>query len=131
MLINSGVDLYNPEDVKLAIAQKRWRDGTKMQVAYAYDALTKLMKIEWDMPKYRQEEAFPFIPEEKEIDALILGARSKRMAAYLQTLKETMADPSEALRLRWIDISDNVITINNPVKGHYPRTIQISNFSVN
>ena len=127
MLINSGVDLYNPEDVKLAIAQKRWRNGTKMQVAYAYDALTKMLKIEWDMPKYRQEEAFPFIPEEKEIDALILGARSKRMAAYLQTLKETMADPSEALRLRWIDINGNVITINSPVKGHYPRAIQVSN----
>lgn len=78
-------------------------------------------------PRYRQEEAFPFIPDEKEIDALILGSGSKRMAAYLQTLKETMADPSEALRLRWIDINGNVITINRPVKGHYPRLVQVSN----
>ena len=32
-----------------------------------------------------------------------------------------------ALRLRWIDVSGNVITINRPVKGHYPRQIQVSN----
>jgi integrase len=38
-----------------------------------------------------------------------------------------MADPSEALRLRWIDINGNVIMINKPVKGHYPRPIQVSN----
>jgi len=38
-----------------------------------------------------------------------------------------LADPSEALRLRWIDINGNVITINKPVKRHYPRTIQVSN----
>jgi integrase len=49
------------------------------------------------------------------------------MAAYLQTLKETMADPSEALRLRWIDINGNVIMINFPVKRHYHRPIQGSN----
>jgi integrase len=127
MLINSGADLLNPESVKEVIAKKKWKDGTKMQTVYAYDALTKMLKISWEAPRYRQEEAFPFIPDEKEIDALILGARSKRMAAYLQTLKETMADPSEALRLRWIDINGNVIMINKPVKGHYPRPIQVSN----
>jgi len=49
------------------------------------------------------------------------------MTAFLQTLKETMADPSEALRLGWIDINGNVIIINKPVKGHYPRSIQVSN----
>jgi integrase len=49
------------------------------------------------------------------------------MAIYLQTLKETYVDPSEALRLRWIDISGNIITINKPVKGHRPRQIPVSN----
>jgi integrase len=127
MLINSGANPHNPENVKEIIAKKSWKDGTKMQMVYAYDALAKMLKIEWEAPRYRQEEAFPFIPDEKEIDALILGARSKRMATYLQTLKETMADPSEALRLRWIDINGNVITINRPVKGHYPRPIQVQN----
>ena len=49
------------------------------------------------------------------------------MTAFLQSLKETMADPSEALRLRWIDINGNVIIINKPVKRHNPRQIQVSN----
>jgi len=127
MLVNSNCNLYDPENVKEVIARKPWKDGTKMQVVYAYDALTKMLKLTWTMPRYRQEEAFPFIPDEKEIDALILGAGSKRMTAYLQTLKETMADPSEALRLRWIDLNGNVVTINRPVKGHYPRQVQVSN----
>ncbi len=50
------------------------------------------------------------------------------MATYLQTLKEAFADPSEALKLRWIDVdfSNNVITINNSVKGHRPRQMTVS-----
>jgi integrase len=127
MLINCGSDVYDPENVKEVIARQKWKDGTKMQTTYAYDALTKMLKLTWTMPRYRQEEAYPFIPDEKEIDALILGAGSKRMSVYLQTLKETMADPSEALRIMWIDINGNVITLNKPVKGHYPRPIQVSN----
>ena len=126
MLINSGANLLDPENVKEVIAKKQWKDGTKMQVTYAYDAMTKMLKLTWAMPKYRQEEAFPFIPEEKELDALIAGAGSQRLSAYLQCLKETMADPSEALRIRWIDISGNVIMINRPVKGHYPRPVEVS-----
>lgn len=49
------------------------------------------------------------------------------MAAYLQRLKETYADPGEALKLRWIDVSGNIITINRPVKGHLPRQLEVSN----
>jgi len=127
MLVNSNANINDPEDVKRIIASKNWKNGTKMQVTYAYDALAKMLKLSWTMPRYRQEECYPFIPESKEIDALILGTISKRMTAYLQTLKETMADPSEALRIRWTDISGNVIMLNHPVKGHYPRPLQVSN----
>ncbi len=127
ILLNAGADPNDPENVKDVIAKKKVKDGTKMQMTYAYDAMVKMLKLSWEMPRYRQEETLPFIPDEKELDALILGAKSKRMAVYLQTLKETMADPSEGLRIEWTDISGNVITINHPVKGHYPRPIQVSN----
>jgi integrase len=127
MLINKGADIYDSENVKEIIAKQKWKDGVKMQTCYAYDALTRMLKLTWTMPKYRQGEAYPFIPDEKELDALILGTRSKRMTAYLQTLKETMADPTEALRIKWIDMNGNVITINRPVKGHHPRQIEVSN----
>ena len=42
-------------------------------------------------------------------------------------MKETFADPGEVLRLRWIDVSGNVITINHPVKWHNPRQLKVSN----
>lgn len=126
MLLNSGADVVNPESIKELIAKKRWKNGTKMQVSYAYDALTKMLKLSWTMPTYRQEETLPFIPELNEIDALISSARTHRLAAYLQCLKETMADPTEGLRLKWTDITGNCITINQPVKNHNPRRISVS-----
>ena len=49
------------------------------------------------------------------------------MATFLTTLKETFADPGEVLKLRWIDLSGNIITINDPVKRHNPRKLKISN----
>jgi integrase len=122
-----GANLLNPESVKEVIGRQKIKNGTKLQYVYAYNAFAKMLKISWELPKYTQEENLPFIPEEKELDALIAFCRSKRMAAYLQCLKETFADPGEALKLRWIDISGNIITINHPVKGHLPRQLKVSN----
>jgi integrase len=129
MLINSGADLYGPENVKKVIAKKKWKNGTKMQACYAYNAMTKMLKLSWVMPTYKQEENLPFIPEAKEINQLIASCNSKLVATYLQTLKETMADPTEAIRLRWIDYNpnENSIIINRPVKNHNPRKLPISN----
>jgi hypothetical protein len=56
-----------------------------------------MLKISWERPHYAQEEIIPFVPLEKELDKLTAFCRSRRMATYLQTLKETFVDPSEAL----------------------------------
>ena len=48
------------------------------------------------------------------------------MAAFLQCLKETFADPGEILRLEWIDFKDDVLSINHPVKQHLPGKYHIS-----
>jgi integrase/transcription elongation factor Elf1 len=126
-LARLGANLLDPENVKQVLGKHNMKNGAKMQYAYAYSAFLKMLKISWDPPKLKQEETLPFIPDEKELDQLIAACRSRRMAAYLQCLKETFADPGEALRLRWVDISNNVITINRPVKGHLPRRIEVSN----
>jgi hypothetical protein len=125
-LARRGANLLDPESVKEVIAKAKIKNGTKVLEVYAYDALTKMLNIHWERPHYVQEEHLPFIPEEGELDQLIAACRSKRMAAFLQTFKETFADPSEILRARWIDLSGNIITINFPVKGHYPGQMQIS-----
>jgi integrase len=97
-----------------------------MLASYSYDAFARMLKIAWEPPKYTQKEIMPFIPEESELDALIAACKSKRMACFLQVLKETFADPGEAIKIEWTDISGNIITINHPVKNHLPRQLQVS-----
>lgn len=126
-LTKLGANLSNPESVKQIIGQMKVKNGSKIQYVYAYDNFAKMLKINWARPQYTQEEIIPFIPLEKELDTLIAFSRSKRMATYLQTLKETFADPSEALRIRRKDVNGNIVTINFPVKGHYPGSVKVSN----
>jgi len=124
-----GADLRNPESVKEVIGKMKVKDGMKRQYCYAYNAVATMLKITWEMPDYKQEDIIPFIPDESELDALINASRSKRLATYLQALKETFGDPSEVLRIEWIDIreKEQIININHPVKGHLPRPLQVSN----
>jgi integrase len=126
-LVTLGADLRDPKSVKETIGKHKCKDGSKLLFVYAYEAFTRMMKIEWDPPKYKQEETLPFVPEESELEALISACHSKRMTAFLQCLKETYADPGEVLQLRWIDISGNIVTINKPVKGHLPGQLPVSN----
>jgi integrase len=77
------------------------------------------------MPKYRQGETTLTVHDEKDLDMLI-NAASRRMATYLQCLKETFADPSEILRAEGIDLKENVFSINHPVKGHLPGKYSLS-----
>jgi integrase len=75
----------------------------------------------------KQEQKLPWIPLESEIDSLISGA-SKKMAAFLQLLKEVWCRCGEAWRLRWtdVDLEHNVVTINSPLKGSLPRQFKVS-----
>jgi len=127
-LARKGANLLDPESVKATIMKQRWKNGTKILAIYAYDAFARMLELKWSPPKLRQEEHLPWIPDEKELDALIVFCQSKLMRTYLQTLKETFADPGEALRLRWLDVaeSNNTITINQPVKNHNPRQLRVS-----
>jgi integrase len=128
-LAKLGANLLDPEDVKAVIGRQKVKDGMKLQYVYAYNAFATMLKIPWAPPKYHQEETIPFIPDESELDALITACRTKKMAAYLQTLKETYGDPSEVLRIEWIDVSEKEqkIKINHPVKGHLPRSLNVTN----
>jgi integrase len=128
-LSQRGANLQDPESVKATIMKQPWKNGTKILAIYAYDALAKMLHLQWTPPKLRQEEQLPWIPLEKELDMLITSCQSKSMATYLQALKETFADPGEVLRLEWLDIdsSNNSVAINHPVKGHNPRQLRVSN----
>jgi integrase len=125
-LDKDDANLFDPEDVKTKIARHKWKDSVKMLAVYAYDAFCRMEKIEWTKPKYRQQDSLIEVPDEKDLDALIASTYSKRMMAFLQTLKETYADPGEILRLEWREVKGNIITINHPVKGHLPGQYEVS-----
>jgi hypothetical protein len=132
-LAKDGANLLDPENVKQVIVQQRkkngepWKDSVKMLATYAYDAFCRMQGIKWNMPIYHQEETTLYIPEEKDLD-LLISAASRRMATYLQCLKETFADPREILRTEWIDLKNNVLSINHlpqpPSQRASPRQIR-------
>lgn len=127
-LYNRGSNLYNPDSVILTIRMQKWSDGTKANSIQAYRSFTKCFNIlAEDLPQYKHETKLPFIPLETEIDQLIAGS-SKKVATFLQTLKETCCRAGEAWQLEWthIDCEHNIITINNPEKHGLPRQIKVS-----
>jgi len=125
-LINYGVDILNPETVKLFLAYINWSGGTKKHAVEAYNGFLKMLKIEWEPPKYKHVGKLPFIPTEEEID-LLISAVGTRTATLLQLLKETGMRIGEALKISWIDVDvqRKVVTIT-PEKGSQPRILAMS-----
>jgi hypothetical protein len=88
-MLSNNVNLDNSEEVKLFIARRQsWSNGHRITAVYAYDEYTKMKGIQWTIPQYKRNETLPFVPTEKEIDALINGT-AKKMSTALQALKET------------------------------------------
>ena len=127
-LLLRGADLTDPENVKEVLAKElSWSQNRRRNVINAYTLLLKFDGKSWTKPKCVVTEKFPFIPTEKEIDALIAGS-GKKNAAFLQTLKETAMRSGEAKRLKWLDIDceRNIITLNEPEKNSNPRMWKVS-----
>ena len=127
-LLKHGADLFNPESVKETIAKREsWSDSTKFMAVAAYSAFAGMNGIKWNPPKYKPNRKLPFIPLEKELDALIASC-GKKTSALLQLLKETGMRIGEALRLKWtdIDFERSVITLNLPEKRSEPRIFKAS-----
>jgi len=126
-LLKSGADLLDPESVKETIAKYQWSENTKALVIASYTRFLKFNKGTWEPPKCESIRKLPFIPLESELDALISGA-SRKLAAFLQLLKETGMRCGEALRLKWTDIDykNGAVTLNQPEKYGQPRMFKIS-----
>jgi integrase len=82
--------------------------------------------LKWNPPIYNRIRKLPFIPAENEIDKLI-GGCNKRMATFLQLLKETGVRCGEACQLEWKDVDAlNGCIIETPEKGSNSRRLKIS-----
>ena len=111
---------------------EEWKDGSKANAAQAYKTFCEAIGIQ--IPKdinfdkwSKRQQKLPWIPLEIEIDQLIAGY-SRKIAAFLQLLKETWCRSGEAWRLEWTDVDSerNIITINSPEKNRLPRQFRVS-----
>jgi len=126
ILVKRGADLYDPETVKEVIAKQQWCNGRKNNACDAYTSFLKMVGGKWEPPIYKTIRKIPFIPKETEIDQLIAGC-SRRMATFLQTLKETGARCGEIWWLKWTDIDFESHTISiTPEKNSNPRLVHMS-----
>jgi integrase len=126
-LTKRGADLNNPDSVKETIAKQKWCNKRKVNAADAYTAYLRMNNKTWDPPRYKVVQKLPFIPTEKEIDALIAGC-GKKTSIFLQLLKETAARCGEANNLKWTDLDLESGTVRiTPEKGSKPRIFKLSN----
>jgi len=128
VMLRNNVNLSNPEEVKLFIARnKNWSNGHKIIAVYAYNDYAKMLGIKWEKPYYKKNETLPFIPTEKEIDALISGT-SKKVSITLQALKETGFRIVELWNCKWTDLDEEKSTLKCIAEKHgKPREIKINN----
>jgi len=125
-LITLGANLNDPEHVKKLIANDNWKDSYKAALTSAYSSFAVMVGIEWKPPIYKPTQKLPFIPHEKEIDALIAGC-GKKVATSLQLLKETAMRSGESWNLEWTDIDNENRTVTcTPEKHGNPRQFKVS-----
>ncbi len=127
VLTRRGANLYDPESIKETIANQTWSNGRKNNAVDAYSSYLKMVGGKWQPPLYITVRKIPFIPKETEIDQLIAGS-SKRMATFLQVLKETGARCGEIWPLKWedIDFESKIVNITAE-KNSNPRVTHLSN----
>ena len=125
-LIKKGIDVMDPEAVKLFLASHDWSNQYRQNIVNCYQTFLNMIGLTWQPPSYQVIEELPFIPLEEEIDALISGC-GKKVATTVQLLKETGMRIGEAWKLEWTDIDEKRRTIKcKPEKGGKPRMFKVS-----
>jgi integrase len=126
-LLRLGANFNDEDSLKGTIAQQEWSVNRKVNAVDAYDSFLKWQGKSWTPPIYRRVRKLPFIPTEIELDQLIAGC-SKKVATFLQLLKETGMRCGEACQLlNWtdIDLEQRLIRVT-PENGSNPRILPIS-----
>jgi integrase len=99
-ILAKHANLFEPNQVKEYVASRDVKDGTKLNWIQVYAKFAEYYKIPFETPHITVEDTLPFIPYQKELEA-ILEASSKRPAQHtlFQLLYETGMRKGEAQRL--------------------------------
>jgi len=129
-MLSQGVNLFEPEECKAWLSKCEFAANTKRGIATILDKWFEYLGLIWSKPSYCGESTIPFIPTEQELDGLI-ACVGKKMACYLQLLKDTGARCGEISSLKWADIDFENKTVRvKGEKGSYSRMLPISNKAV-
>jgi len=126
LLVRRGANLFDGESVKDVIARQDWNVNRKGNMTWVYVAFAKMCGIPFERPKYKRVDKLPFVPTEGEVDQLIAGC-GKKVATYLQLLKETGMRAGEAWQLLWTEVDNENNTVRvTPEKNSNPRMLRVS-----
>jgi len=118
--------LLRPESAKSYLATAPISESRKAKLTEDLARFYAYKHLPFDKPNYRRIEKLPFIPLEVEVDQLISGC-SRKVATYLQLIKETGIRAGEAWNLKWTDLDSEQRTISiTPEKNSNPRHMPIS-----
>jgi integrase len=128
--LKHDVDIFNPEEVKGYLAKASLKERTKITIVGMLRVWYRFLRLHWEPPKYTAEAEIPFLPTEQELDHLVAGC-GKKMAIYLQLMKETGARAGEVSKLTWIDVDfqQRIVRIK-PEKGSLPRILPLSSKAI-
>ena len=131
-LINRNADLTNPDSVKEILAKWQCGESHRHNIAAAYTLFLRTQGLTWNPPICHVNRKLPFIPTERELDALIAGTGHKT-SVFLQTLKETAMRSGECSKLKWenVDLTRRTIILNETEKNGNPRIFTISDILAN
>jgi integrase len=125
--ISENVNLNNPQEVMIFIANKDVSNGYKKNLCLAYNKFCKYYRIQWEMPLYEPEAKSVKIPTKEKLEMLISSA-GKILSIKLTISKETGLRPVELCRLQVKDIDlEQRIIYPTTAKHGAPRALKISN----
>jgi integrase len=125
--LDKNCDLNNPESVMVFLASHEICDGRKELIVDCYAKYCQWKKLPFVKPRYRRTDKLPYVPLQKDIEALI-AALPKKTSIFTRTIYETGARAGEMWNLKWIDVDfeNQKIAINKPEKGSRARSLKVS-----
>ena len=124
--VASRTNLLNPEAVKEFLASVSWSESGKERVVNDLVRFYGWKGIPFQKPRYRRVQTLPFIPLESEVQTLVSGC-GKKMACFLELIRQTGCRAGEAHNLQWTDIDFEKSTVSiRPEKNSNPRVLKVS-----